>query len=87
MSDKSYAQLHQRLQDLIARGTKVAHAGACTPAVEIHDWINRAQYCIALLEDRIPTAVTDFRRVLQSVEFKVNEGDDKAINSKSAFRP
>jgi DNA-binding XRE family transcriptional regulator len=86
VSHKTYAQLHQRLQELIARGTKVADAGAGTPAAEIHEWISGAQYCLALLEDKIPTALADFRRIRESVEFQVREGEE-AFSSKSAYNP
>lgn len=86
VSGKSYAQLYQRLQDLIAQGAKVADAGAGTPATEIHQWIIGAHNCLALLEDRIPTALADFRRIRECVEFKVNEGEE-ALSSKSAYEP
>jgi hypothetical protein len=82
----TYAQLHQRLQDLIARGAKVADATAGTPAAQIHDWINKAQLCLLLLEDKMPTLLADFRRMQPNFEFKVDE-DEEAGSSNSAYRP
>lgn len=86
MSGKSYAQLLKLIQDLIATGTKVSDASAGTPSPQIREWVNRADYCLSLLEDKIPTALSEFRRIRRSFEFKV--GDDKeAFSSASAYRP
>jgi DNA-binding XRE family transcriptional regulator len=82
----SYTQLHQRLQTLITLGTKVADAGAGTPAAQIHQWIDEAQDCLLLLEDKIPTALSDFRGVGQRFEFRVDD-DDEDSSSESAYRP
>lgn len=86
MSGRSYPQLYQQLQDLIARGTKVADATAGTPAAEIHDWIKEAQYCLALLEDKIPSALSDFKRLRENFEFKVDEDGDIPASA-SAYNP
>jgi hypothetical protein len=103
VSGRSYAQLYQRLQDLIARGTKVADGLAGTPGAQIHDWINEAENCLLLLEDKMPTLLSDFRRI-PSFEFKVDddrkvdydaEADDdhevdddrEVLRSESAYRP
>lgn len=86
MSGRSYAQLHQRLQDLIAQGANVAAAEAGTPAAEIHEWMNAVHYCLALIEDKIPTALSDFRHLRNNFEFRVNE-DEEPGSSESAYRP
>jgi DNA-binding transcriptional regulator YiaG len=86
VSGKSYSQLLKLIEDLIARGTKVSDASAGTPPAQIHDWVSRSEYCLSLLEDKIPTAVSDFRRTRQSFEFKVDI-DDEASTSASAYRP
>src|SRR5438067_8646772 len=86
VSGKSYAQLLKLIQDLIATGTKISDATAGTPAIQIHHWISRAEYCLSLLEDKIPTALSDFRRIRQSFEFKVGE-DEEPYSSESAYTP
>jgi DNA-binding transcriptional regulator YiaG len=86
VSGKSYAQLLKLIEDLIARGTKVSDPNAATRSAEILDWTSRVEYCLSLLEDKIPTALSDFRRIRQGFEFKVDEeGDDSS--SASAYRP
>jgi hypothetical protein len=86
VSGKSYAQLLKRIEDLIARGTKVSDASAGTPSAQIHDWVSRVENCLSLLEDKIPTALSEFRRIRQSFESKVNE-EKEASSSASAYRP
>jgi len=86
VAGNSYTQLLKSIEDLIATGTKISDATAGTPAVQIHDWINRAEYYLSLLEDKLPTAVSDFRRIRQSFEFKVEEDEDGS-SSASAYRP
>jgi DNA-binding transcriptional regulator YiaG len=86
VSGKSYAQLLKQIDDLIARGTKVSDASAGTPSAQIHDWVSRAEYCLSLLEDKIPTALSEFRRIRQSFEFNVDD-DEEAFSSASAYRP
>jgi DNA-binding XRE family transcriptional regulator len=86
VSGKSYVQLLKRIEDLIARGTKVSDASAGTPSAQIHDWVIEAEDCLSLLEDKIPTALSDFRRLRQSFEFKVDV-DEEAFSSASAYRP
>lgn len=54
--------------------------------MEIHNWISAAQYCLGLLEDRIPSAVADFRRLREVLEFPVPDGEEDA-SSKSAYVP
>ncbi len=86
MSGKSYAQLHQRLQDLINQGTKVADSATETPAAQIHQWSREAEACLLLVQGLIPTALAEFRLVRQSFEFKVHD-DDEGSSSESAYRP
>lgn len=86
MSGKSYAQLLKLIEDLIATGNNISDANAGTPSVQIHSWIGTAERCLLLLEDKVPTAVSDFRRIRQSFEFKVAE-DEEASSSASAYRP
>jgi len=83
---KSYAQLHQRLLGLIARGDKVADPAAGTLESEIHKWLNEAQYCLLYLENKIPASVlSDFQRLRESCEF--TRQDDEDPPSKSAYCP
>ncbi len=86
MSGKSYAQLLKLIEDLIARGTKVSDASAGTPWAQIHDWVSRVEDCLSLLEDKLPTALSEFRRIRQSFEFKV-DNEKEAFSSASAYRP
>ena len=86
MAHKSYAKLLKKLQELIARGTQVSDVTAGTPSAQIREWINRAEYCLSLLEDKIPTAVADFQRLRRSFEFKA-EDNEEYITSESAYRP
>jgi DNA-binding XRE family transcriptional regulator len=86
VSGKSYAQLLKLIQDLIATGNKISDANSGTPAVQIHDWISRAERYLLLLEDKLPTPVADFRRIRQTFEFKVGE-DEEGSGSASAYRP
>jgi DNA-binding XRE family transcriptional regulator len=44
------------------------------------------EYCLSLLEDKIPTALSEFRRIRQSFEFKVDD-EKEAFSSASAYRP
>ena len=81
-----HAQLQQRLQDLVGRGTKIVDESAGMPAAQIHDWVNEAEDCLSLLEDKMPTALSEFRRIRRSFEFKVDDFDE-ASSSKSAYRP
>lgn len=83
MSGKSYAQL---LKNLIAKGAIVSDASARTSSAQIHDWIKNAEDCLWLLADKIPTAVSEFRRLRQKFEFKV-EDDEGDFSSASAYRP
>jgi len=83
VSGKSYVLL-KRIEDLIARGTKVSDVSAGTPSAQIHDWVDRADSCLRLLEDD-PTSLSDFRRIRQSFEFKVDV-DEEAFSA-SAYRP
>jgi DNA-binding transcriptional regulator YiaG len=86
VSGKSYAQLLKTIEDLIATGTKVSDESAGTPSAQIHEWVSEAQICLSLLEDKVPTALSDFRRIRQSFEFKVDE-EEEASSSASAYRP
>jgi DNA-binding XRE family transcriptional regulator len=86
VSGKSYARLAKTIQDLIVTGNKISDANAGTPSVQIHDWVRTAERCLLLLEDKLPTVVSDFRRIRQSFEFKVAE-DEEASSSASAYRP
>jgi DNA-binding transcriptional regulator YiaG len=86
VSGKSYAQLLKLIKDLIARGTKVSDASAGTPSAQIHDWVSKVEYCLSLLEDKIPTALSEFRRIRQRFEFKVDD-EKEALSSASAYRP
>jgi DNA-binding XRE family transcriptional regulator len=85
MSGKSYAELLKAIQDLIATGAKISDASAGAPSAQIHQWVSKAAYCLSLLEDKIPTAVSDFRNIRQSFEFKVDD-DKEALTSASAYR-
>jgi DNA-binding transcriptional regulator YiaG len=85
VSGKSYEQLLKRIQDLIVKGNKISDANAGIPSVEIHEWASAAEYCVLLLEDRLPTAVSDFRRIREGFEFKVTE-EEEASSSASAYR-
>jgi DNA-binding transcriptional regulator YiaG len=84
VSDKSYARLHKRLQELIAIGKKVANITAGTPEAQIHKWIKEAEECLSLLEDK--TALSDFRHIQQRSEFQVDDGDEDS-SSLGAYRP
>lgn len=86
MSGKSYAQLLKLIEDLIARGAKVSDPNAGTPSAQVLNWISTVEYCLSLLEDKIPTAHSDFRRIRQSFEFKVDDSKE-AFSSASAYRP
>jgi hypothetical protein len=86
VSGKSYAQLLKTIEDVIATGTKVSDTSAGTPSAQIHEWVNRADHCLSLLEDKIPTALSEFRRIRQSFESKVND-EEEAFSSASAYRP
>lgn len=86
MSVNSYAQLLKMIEDLIDRGTRVSDPSAGTPSAQILDWVSRVEYCLSLLEDKIPTALSEFRRIRQSFEFKVDDGEE-AFSSASAYRP
>jgi DNA-binding transcriptional regulator YiaG len=86
VSGKSYAQLLKLIQDLIATGTKISDASAGTPSAQIHQWVTKVEYCLSLLEDKIPTAFSEFRHMRQSFEFKVGE-DEEGSGSASAYRP
>jgi DNA-binding XRE family transcriptional regulator len=86
VSGKSYAQLLKLIEDLIARGTKVSDPSAGTASAQIHDWVSKVECCLSLLEDKIPTALSDFRRIRQSFEFKVDDWEE-ASSSASAYRP
>lgn len=86
VSGKSYAQLLKEIQDLIVTGTKVSDVNAGTPSAQILQWVSKAGYCLSLLEDKIPTAFSDFRHIRQSLEFKVDE-EEEGSGSASAYRP
>lgn len=86
MAGESYAQLLKAIQDLIETGTKISDATAGTPWAQIHQWISKTEYCLLLLEDKMPTAFSDFRRVRLSLEFKVDE-EEEGASSASAYRP
>ncbi|MDT8071034.1 MAG: helix-turn-helix transcriptional regulator [Terriglobia bacterium] len=86
MSGKSYAQLLKEIEHLIAAGSKISDGSAGTSSAQIHDWIGRAEYCLSLLEDKIPAAVSEFRRIRQGFEFKVDDYEE-ASSSASAYRP
>ena len=86
MSGTSYAELLKVIQDLIATGTKVSDASAGTPSDQIHKWLSKAEYCLSLLEDKMPTAFSEFRHMRQSLEFKVDE-EEEGSGSGSAYRP
>ena len=88
MSGKNYAKLHQRIQGLIARGNKIK---AGTPATRIHEWIEAAEECLSLLEDK--ASLSAFQEIQHSqgrftppFEIKVDD-DDEAVFSDSAYRP
>ncbi|HEX3821677.1 MAG TPA: hypothetical protein VHW45_15190, partial [Candidatus Sulfotelmatobacter sp.] len=85
MSGKSYPQLHQRIRDLIAQGSKVCDEEAGTRGAQIHQWLSESRYCLAFLDDKIPTALSDFQRVRQDCVFKLAD-DEEALASESAYR-
>lgn len=85
MPSKTYEHLHARLTDLIAEGEKIADEASGTPADGIHEWVNRAGYCLGLLEDKIPTAVAEFRNLRANFEFTVADEDQDTM-SPSGYR-
>jgi DNA-binding XRE family transcriptional regulator len=86
MFGKSYAQLLKLIEDLIATGATVSDPSAGTPSAEIHQWIENAEDCLSLLEDNNPKVVSEFRRLRQKFEFKI-EDDEGDPGSASAYRP
>jgi hypothetical protein len=78
-----YRQLHRQIQDLI---TNVPDERTGTPPEQIYDWKSEAQDCLSLLEDKMPTALSDFRGIWPGFEFIVDD-DPGACPSKSAYRP
>jgi DNA-binding XRE family transcriptional regulator len=55
----------------------VADAEAGTPAADIHKWLSEADYCLLFLEDRMPTPISNFRRLRQNCERKVANPERK----------
>jgi DNA-binding transcriptional regulator YiaG len=86
LSVKSYPQLLKVIQDLIATGNKISDPTAGTPSAEIHIWVSKVGQCLLLLEDKLPTPLSDFQHLRQSFEFKVDD-DEEASSSASAYRP
>src|SRR5437879_11883125 len=78
VSGKSYAQLLKVIQDLIATGNKISDRTAGTPSAEIRDWVSKAAHCLLLLEDTLPTPVSDFRHLRQSFKFKVATDEEES---------
>jgi DNA-binding XRE family transcriptional regulator len=86
MPIKSYAELLKVIQDLIATGNKIADPTAGTPWAEIHVWVSKVGQCLLLLEDKLPTPLSDFRHLRQSFEFKVDDEEESSASA-SAYRP
>lgn len=85
MPGKSYSRLYIKLQEVITRGASVADRTAGMRWIEIHDWLNQGRYCLAFVEDRIPTAVSDFDHIRRNVEYKF-DGNREDDSSDSAHR-
>lgn len=86
MSSRSYVPLFRQLKDLIARSVNVCDSDAGTKATQINEWVTEAHGCLVLLEDKMPTALADFRRIRAKLEFRVDE-DAEHLASRSAYRP
>jgi len=85
LSSKTYEHLHARLTDLISEGEKIADRASGTPAAAIHEWASAAEYYLGFLEDKVPAAVSEFRRLRKNFEFRV-EDDEESTMSPSGYR-
>jgi DNA-binding XRE family transcriptional regulator len=86
MSGKSYAQLLKLIEGLITTGARLSDPSTGTPSAKIHHWIKNAEDCLSLLEEKIPTEVSEFRRLRQKFEFKVEDYEEDSVSA-SAYRP
>ena len=86
MSSNSYKHLREQLQDLIAKGKEISSREAGSQSEQIHEWVERAHDCLSLLETHVPTALSDFRKLREAFEFKVQVGEEYDC-SNSAYNP